>query len=326
MRTQDLNILPRFRDGWSYLYVEHCKIEQEAKSIALFDAAGKVPVPCATLCLLLMGPGTSVTHAAISALADNGCLVCWCGEEGVRFYAYGQGKTRHAHNLLLQAQLWADSEQRLRVVRKMYSMRFDSPLEESLTLRQIRGKEGIRVRETYAEASRETGVPWLGRCYDRSDWKNSDPVNRALSAANSCLYGICQAGILALGLSPALGFIHTGKMLSFVYDIADLYKTQLSIPIAFQTVAKGETEIESRVRKAVRDKLKETKLLQTIVADTQFVLDLRSRNRPKPEEMDFDSDPALPGELWDPAGANQTGGINYFDEPTLGDENGYSDP
>jgi CRISPR-associated protein Cas1 len=325
MRIQDLHILPRFRDGWSYLYVEHCKIEQEAKSIALFDASGKVPVPCATLCLLLMGPGTSITHAAISALADNGCLVCWCGEEGVRFYAYGQGKTRHAHNLLLQAQLWADSEQRLRVVRKMYSMRFDTPLEESLTLQQIRGKEGIRVRETYAEASRETGVPWLGRCYDRSDWKNSDPVNRALSAANSCLYGICQAGILALGLSPALGFIHTGKMLSFVYDVADLYKTQLSVPVAFQTVAKGETEIESRVRKAIRDKLRETKLMQAIVADTQFALDLRSRNRPKPEEMDFDSDPALPGDLWDPTAENRAGGVNYFDEPILGDEDGYSD-
>lgn len=325
MRIQDLHILPRFRDGWSYLYVEHCKIEQEAKSIALFDASGKVPVPCATLCLLLMGPGTSITHAAISALADNGCLVCWCGEEGVRFYAYGQGKTRHAHNLLRQAQIWADSEQRLRVVRKMYSMRFDTPLEESLTLQQIRGKEGIRVRETYAKSSRETGVAWLGRCYDRSDWKNSDPVNRALSSANSCLYGICQAGILALGLSPALGFIHTGKMLSFVYDIADLYKTQLSIPIAFQAVADGETEIESRVRKTVRDKLRETKLMQTIVADTQFVLDLRGRNRPKPEDVDFDSDPALPGDLWDPTGENSAGGVNYFDDPTPGDENGYSD-
>ncbi|MEI8183587.1 MAG: type I-E CRISPR-associated endonuclease Cas1e [Desulfomonile sp.] len=326
MRIQDLHVLPRFRDGWSYMYVEHCKIEQESKSIALFDAVGKIPVPCATLCLLMIGPGTSITHAAISALADNGCLVCWCGEEGVRFYAYGQGKTRHAHNLLVQARLWADVDLRLQVVRKMYTMRFEEPLEDNLTLRQIRGKEGIRVRETYARASRETGVPWHGRYYDRSDWSSADPVNRALSAANSCLYGICHAGILALGLSPALGFIHTGKMLSFVYDIADLYKTQISIPIAFEAVAEEEKQIESRVRKALRDKLRETKLLKIIVADIQFTLDLRSRNRPKPEEIDFDADPALPGDLWDPTGDNQAGGRNFCEEPETGDEDDYGDP
>jgi CRISP-associated protein Cas1 len=326
MRIQDLHILPKFRDGWSYLYAEHCKIEQEDKSIALFDAAGKTPVPCATLCLLLLGPGTSISHAAVTALSDNGCLVCWCGEEGVRFYAYGQGKTRHAHNLLLQAHLWADGDLRLQVVRKMYTMRFEASLEESLTLRQIRGKEGIRVREAYAQASRETGVPWHGRSYDRGNWNSADPINRALSAANSCLYGVCQAGILALGLSPALGFIHTGKMLSFVYDIADLYKTQVSIPIAFHAVAENEQHLETRVRKAVRDKLRETKLLKTIVADIQFTLDLQGRGRTQPADIDFDADPALPGNLWDPTGKDAAGGRNFFDEPATGEEDGSGDP
>ncbi len=320
MRIQDLHVLPKFRDGWTYLYVEHCKIEQEAKSIAVIEAQGKTPVPCATLCLLLLGPGTSITHAAVTALADNGCLVCWCGEEGVRFYAYGQGKTRHAHNLLRQAQLWADIDLRLQVVRKMYSMRFDEPLDESLTLQQIRGKEGVRVRDAYARAGRETGVPWQGRMYDRSDWNSADPVNRALSAANSCLYGICQAGILALGLSPALGFIHTGKMLSFVYDIADLYKTQVSIPVAFRVVSETEENLESRARRAVRDTLKDRKLLKTIVADIQSALDLRSRGRIKPEEIDFDSDPALPGNLWNPSGDDDAGGVNFADEPPGGGE------
>jgi len=326
MRIQDLHVLPKFRDGWSYLYVEHCKIEQESKSIAVFDAAGKTSVPCATLCLLMLGPGTSITHAAVTALADNGCLVCWCGEEGVRFYAYGHGKTRHAHNLLRQAHLWADAELRLLVVKKMYVMRFDAPLDESLTLQQIRGKEGIRVREAYAQAGRETGVPWHGRSYDRGNWSNADPVNRALSAANSCLYGVSHAGILALGLSPALGFIHTGKMLSFVYDIADLYKTQVSIPIAFHAAAEGEEHIESRVRKAVRDKLRETRLLKTIVADIQSALDLQTRGRTKPEDIDFDADPALPGNLWNPSGDDDPGGRNFSDEPEAGDEDDYGDP
>ncbi len=321
MRVQNLHILPRFRDGWSYLYAEHCKIEQENRSIALIDASGRVPVPCATLCLLLLGPGTSISHAAVSALADNGCLVAWCGEQGVRFYAHGHGITRHSNNLLIQARLWADSASRLQVVRKMYLMRFESGLDESLSLKQIRGKEGIRVREAYATAATEYGVPWHGRNYRRSDWNAGDQVNRALSAANSCLYGICHAGVIALGLSPALGFIHTGKMLSFVYDVADLYKTSVSIPIAFRVVAQGQEQVESTVRKAVRDRLKESKLLKSIVADIQFILDLKNISRSKTSSIDFDSDPAIPGALWDPFEDCPSGGINYFDEFPQEDEN-----
>ncbi len=294
MRIQDLHILPKFRDCWSYLYVEHCIIEQQDKAIAIIDASGKVPVPCATLCLLMLGPGTKITHAAITALADNGCLVYWCGEEGVRFYACGNGKTRNADNLMRQAKLWADSRSRLDVVMKMYRMRFDETLDESLELPQIRGKEGIRVREAYARASRETGVEWKGRSYSRDSWHSSDPVNRALSAANSCLYGICQAAILALGLSPALGFIHTGKMLSFVYDVADLYKTDVSIPVAFRVVSEELDHLETRARKGCRDIFRDRQMLKKMVSDIQFVLDLQKDKR-LDQSCLFDSDAALPG-------------------------------
>ncbi len=326
MTIKDLHILPKFRDGWSYLYVEHCKVERDASSVALFDMTGKIPVPCATLCLLMLGPGTTISHAAISALADNGCLVSWCGEEGVRFYAHGQSLTRYSHNLLVQVRLWANPEMRLRVVRKMYTMRFVEPLSNDLSLRQIRGKEGIRIREAYAKASRDTGIPWYGRSYDRKNWDASDPVNRALSAANSCLYGICHAGILALGLSPAIGFIHTGKMLSFVYDIADLYKTEVSIPIAFQEAAQGEANLETRVRKKVRDLLKEKRLLNKIVADIQSALDLQGRNQGRSGKIDLDADPAIPGTLWDPAEGEKTGGINYAEDILSSEENGGYDP
>ena len=325
MRIQDRHILPKFRDGWSYLYVDHCRIDREAQAVAIHDAKGKAPVPCATLCLLMLGPGTSISHAAVSTLADSGCLIFWCGEEGVRLYAYGEGKTRYAHNLLHQARLWADPDLRLQVVTKMYAVRFDDPLDESLTLRQIRGKEGVRVRDAYARASRETGVPWSGRSYDRGDWASADPVNRALSTANSCLYGICHAGILALGLSPALGFIHTGKMLSFVYDVADLFKTRVSIPVAFRAVSEGAENLETRVRKACRDAFKEQHLLKEVVVQTQAVLDLRGRGRGG-DRFDFDSDPSLPGVLWDPTGEEAPGGTNFaFESLTEGGDGG-ADP
>jgi len=324
MRIQDLHILPKFRDCWSYLYVEHCVIEQQDKAIAIIDARGKVPVPCATLCLLMLGPGTKITHAAITALADNGCLVYWCGEEGVRFYAYGRGKTRNADNLLHQAKLWADPRLRLDVVMRLYRMRFDEPLDESLELPQIRGKEGVRVREAYARASRETGVEWKGRFYERGSWAAADPVNRALSAANSCLYGLCQAAILALGLSPALGFIHTGKMLSFVYDVADLYKTDVSIPVAFRTVLEGSEHLETRARRACRDAFKERQMLKKMVSDIQFALGLQSDKRADQCSL-FDGDPALPGALWDPVEGRVQGGQNFGEEPLSGDDDGGPD-
>src|SRR5690606_36069381 len=135
--VRNLRILPKVRDSWSYLYVEHARIDQEDKGICIHDAKGRVHVPCASLSLLMLGPGTSVTHAAIRTLAECGCLVAWCGEQGVRFYAQGMGETRSAARLLRQARLWADEEARLRIVRRMYEMRFGEPLPPALTLRQI---------------------------------------------------------------------------------------------------------------------------------------------------------------------------------------------
>src|SRR5436190_20123567 len=103
--VQDLRQLPKFRDSLSYLYVEHCRVDKEEQSIAVHDGDGRVPVPCASLALLMLGPGTRVTHAAITTLADNNCLVAWCGEQGVRMYACGMGGTRSAAPLLDQARL-----------------------------------------------------------------------------------------------------------------------------------------------------------------------------------------------------------------------------
>lgn len=306
---RNLRILPKVRDSWSYLYVEHARIDQEDKGICIHDAKGRVHVPCASLSLLMLGPGTSVTHAAVMTMAEAGCLVAWCGEQGVRFYAQGMGETRSAANLMQQARFWADPQRRMQVVRRMYEMRFGEPLDPALTLRQIRGKEGARVRAAYARASETYGVPWSGRNYDRDDWDRSDPVNRALSAANACLYGVCHAAIVAAGYSPALGFIHTGKMLSFVYDVADLYKTDITIPAAFMEVAKGVQRLETRVRHRCRDLFADRRLLERIVTDLARLFDLD----PDPEpEVDLEA--ALPGDLWDPEGP-VGGGRNFGGRP-----------
>lgn len=316
MRLSDLHLLPKLRDSWSYLYVEHCRVDQEDKAIAIHDVSGKYPVPCANLALLMLGPGVRITHAAITVLADHGCLVAWTGESGVRFYALGMGETRSAANLLHQARMWARDELRMIVVRRLYQMRFAERLSPALTLQQLRGMEGLRVRDAYEKASRETGVSWTRRSYRRDSWNKSDPVNRALSAANACLYGICHAAIVSAGLSPALGFIHTGKMLSFVYDIADLYKVDITIPIAFRIVAEQSDKPERRVRLACRDAFTSQRLLERIIPDIQKALGITPATPPA-EDSQFAKDVAAPGSLWDPDKGDVPGGQAYMNPDSL---------
>jgi CRISPR-associated protein Cas1 len=293
---RDLHELPKLRDSMTYLYLEHGRVEQKYKAVEFVDENGRTMIPAAALTVLMLGPGTSITHAGVRALADNGCLLVWCGEDGTRCYAQGGGETRKAYHLLRQAELVSDPKLRLQVVLRMYGFRFGGKLDESLTLPQIRGLEGVRVREAYADASREYGVEWKGRRYDRKSWARGDPINRALSAANALLNGLCHAAIVSGGYSPGLGFIHTGKQLSFVYDIADLYKADVTIQAAFATVAESTEQVEPRVRQACREAFKEHRLLSRILHDIDWILDISEEVLSAGEEAD--TDPARPEALW----------------------------
>ncbi|MBZ0252701.1 MAG: type I-E CRISPR-associated endonuclease Cas1e [Candidatus Methylomirabilis sp.] len=310
---RNLQELPRFGDGWTFLYVEKVRVEREENGIVLWDERGRVHVPTACLSTLMLGPGAAISHAAMSLLAANGSSVLWCGEASVRLYAAGLGETRSAANLMHQAEVWADPERRAQVVRRLYAMRFEDEVPEGWTIEQVRGREGVRVRDAYARASRETGIPWTGRSYKPGDWGAADPVNRALSAANACLYGVCHAALVSTGFSTGLGFIHTGKLLSFVYDVADLYKTALTVPIAFREVAGGTAQLESRVRRACRAAFYRGGLLERLVPDIQSALGLRPERAAlfvHGEELDADPD-ATPGALWDPALGAVRGGRNF---------------
>ncbi|MBD3353634.1 MAG: type I-E CRISPR-associated endonuclease Cas1 [Candidatus Lokiarchaeota archaeon] len=305
---KDLRVLPRFEDGLSFIYIEHAKIEKESKSIVSYDKKGKTMIPIANISLLMLGPGTSITHNAIKTIAEVGCLIEWCGERGVRFYSEGHGKTRNSRNLLYQATLSVIPSLRLKVAKKMYITRFKEELDTTETIQTLRGKEGARIRKAYKEESERTGVPWHGRNYSRNNWMDADAINRALSTANSCLYGICHAAIVAAGFSSAIGFIHTGKQLSFVYDIADLYKTEITIPLAFEIVQKSERKLGTRVRYACRDYFYESRLLKRIIPDIQKVLYVEFT---EDEISKYDIDPSIPAGLWDPNAGFIEGGLNY---------------
>lgn len=297
---QDLHELPKLRDSLSYVFAEHAIVDRKDSAIELIQQSGRTHVPAAALCVLMLGPGTTITHAAVKVLAESGCSVVWVGEDALHYYAQGTGETRKGYHLLRQAELASDPELRLEIIRRMYQKRFPEPLSSGLTLEQIRGMEGARVRAAYLRASRQYAVPWIGRRYDRRTWSGSDPVNRALSAANALLNGICHAAIVSGGYSPGLGFIHTGRQLSFVYDIADLYKAELTIPLAFQTVSESDKNVEKRVRAASRERFRESKLLERILPDIDALLGTVREGTY--EAGDPDVDQALPGPWWDPPG------------------------
>jgi len=287
----NLHELPRLRDSLTYHYIEHAIVDRQQNAIEYIQEDGRTLVPIAAISVIMLGPGTSLSHAALKILMENGCSIVWVGEDGIRCYGQGLGETRRAYHLIRQAELVCDPQARERVVRKMYQDRFDEVLEPGLSLAQIRGKEGVRVRQAYADASRHYGVAWQGRRYDRTHWGGGDAINRALSAANALLNGICHAAIVSGGYSPALGFVHTGRMMSFVYDIADLYKTELTIPAAFETVAESELNLEARVRTLCRQRFKDTRLLERILRDIDRLLEM-----PEDVEASFAQDP--PSELW----------------------------
>jgi CRISP-associated protein Cas1 len=280
------HLLPRFRDTSGHLYAEHARVDRDASAVVITDADGRINVPAASLCVLFLGPGTSITHAAIGLLAEVDCLVEWVGEGGERFYASGSAE-RTTGNLLHQVRLWVDPEAHLAVVHRMYAHRFGAPVPAGDRLEVLRGREGLRMRAAYAAAAEQHGVAWSGRSYRRDDWATTDPVNRALSAASVALYAYCQAAILALGFSPALGFVHTGSTRSLVFDIADLYKAELTVPLAFATVAAGTDEIDRQVRRACRTAFDEAHLGSRLVTDMRAMF-----------AMDADAPAVEPG-LWD---------------------------
>lgn len=264
--------LARVEDRISFLYFERCSISRADNAIAIVDEDGTTRLPAASLNVLMLGPGTSMTHRAMTTIGECGSTVIWVGERGVRMYAFGKPLTHSSALLQRQAALVTNTRSRLAVARAMYQMRFPEEDVVRLTMQQLRGREGTRIRRLYKQEARKTGVEWSGRVYDPDDYEGGSEINKALSAAHACMYGIAHAAIVALGCSPGLGFVHVGHERSFVYDVADLYKAEISIPVAFEAVAVGAEDIGSEVRHRMRDAIYESSLLKRMVRDIKVLL------------------------------------------------------
>lgn len=276
------------KDRASLVFVERAQLDVDDGAFVAVDAEGvRTHIPVGGLAGLMLEPGVRVSHAAVALAARAGTLLVWVGEGGVRLYSAGRPGGERADKLLWQAQIALDDAARLRVVRRMYEIRFGegAPLRRSID--QLRGIEGVRVRESYALLARQHGVDWRRRAYDVAEWEAGDTPNRCLSSATACLHGLTEAAVLAAGYSPAIGFLHTGKALSFVYDIADLWKLQTVVPEAFRIAGLAQNgrltmPVERAVRQACRDAFRRSGLLAKVIPQIEQVLSAGDLPKPPP--------------------------------------------
>ncbi len=205
----------------------------------------------------------------MTLMAESGSTCVWVGEQGVRYYAHGRTLTNSSRLLEAQAGLVSNQNARLRVAREMYAMRFPGEDVSGLTMQQLRGREGARVRRAYRDASEEFGVEWKKRDYPaRTTSQAQTRSNMALSAATTSLYWRVPRRHCCARLCPGLGFVHTGHARSFVFDIADLYKAEIAIPLAFKMASDHEAEeIPGETRRAFVMRVVERNLLTRCVHD-----------------------------------------------------------
>lgn len=276
------------KDRSHLVFVERAQLDVADGAFVAVSADGtRTQIPVGGLAGIMLEPGARISHAAITLAARVGTLITWVGEGGVRLYSAGQPGGARSDKLLWQAAIALDDAARLRVVRKMFEIRFREEAPSRRSIDQLRGIEGVRVRETYALLARKFGVDWKRRSYDVADWEAGDIPNRCLSAATACLHGLTEAAVLAAGYAPAIGFLHSGKPLSFVYDIADLYKLDTVVPEAFEIAgkaARGKLDMhpDRAVRLACRDMFRRTGLLSKIIPQIEEVLQAGEKPKPMP--------------------------------------------
>jgi CRISPR-associated protein Cas1 len=285
------------KDRAQLVFVERARLDvADGAFVAVNPDGTRTHIPVGGLAGLMLEPGARISHAAVALAANTGTLITWIGEAGVRLYSAGQPGGARADKLLWQASLALDPAARLRVVRRMFEIRFDEPAPARRSVDQLRGIEGVRVRKTYELLAKRYEVTWSRRAYDVADWEAGDVPNRCLSAATACLHGLTEAAVLAAGYAPAIGFLHTGKPRSFVYDMADLWKFDTVVPEAFRVAglaAKGKLSmpVERAVRQACRDRFRASGLLSKIIPRIEEVL--TAGDLPKPASPDDAVGPAF---------------------------------
>lgn len=231
-------------------------------------STGDYAIPYQNVSLILLGPGSTVSHDALRILARHGTLLAAVGEGGVKFYTappMGQGRSAVAR---AQARLWADANERLSVARRMYAFRFGKILPHR-DIAVLRGIEGARMKETYKLTADRFRVPWHGRRYDRSNPNGADIPNQAINHAATFVECAADVAVAAVGALPPLGFIHEDSSNSFTLDIADLFRADVTIPIAFKVARRALDDpnliLERALRREAAAEFRRAKLIPRMI-------------------------------------------------------------
>ena len=202
---------------------------------------GHYAIPFQGVSMILLGPGSTVSHDALRLLARHGTALAAVGEDGVRCYTAPPLIADRSGLARQQARAWADTNARLHVARRMYAWRLGEVLPHR-DIAVLRGIEGARMKEAYRLMAMQIGIEWRGRRYDRSRPMATDPPNQALNHASSAVEAAAAIAVSATSTVPQLGFIHEDAGQSFVLDIADLFRDSLTIPTAFRAAKKAMRE------------------------------------------------------------------------------------
>jgi CRISP-associated protein Cas1 len=260
-----------------FVYLEMGRLRMQSSSLAFINSSQTVVLPAGKILTIFLGPGTTITEGAVKYCMKVKCLIVWVGEDITRCYSMLPVSNQDSHNLLRQVELYTKKFNSL--IKKYYEIRFGKPLITivPITPDKFRGIEGAYMKKIYLECSRKFGIPYSGRMRE-DEWDKNTIYNRAISICNSLLYGMCCSIIVSLGYSPALGIVHTGDMLSFVYDIADIYKPIFSIPYGFEIskiISNNKcppANIDGEVRRGALTRLNELNLTDRIISDIESIL------------------------------------------------------
>jgi len=230
--------------------------------------AGDYAIPYQNVSLILLGPGSTVSHDALRILARHGTLLAAVGEGGTKFYTAPPMGQAHSEVARAHARLWADEKLRLDTARRMYAFRFGKILPHR-DIAVLRGIEGARMKETYRIEADRHRLPWQGRRYDRSHPDGTDIPNQAINHVATFVECAADIAVAAVGALPPLGFIHEDSSNAFTLDIADLYRAEVTIPLAFrvarQAAEKSDLNLERMLRKEAAVEFRRGKLIAKMI-------------------------------------------------------------
>ncbi|WP_404379510.1 type I-E CRISPR-associated endonuclease Cas1e [Caenispirillum salinarum] len=267
----------RSRNG--LVYLEYCRLTIDNGSLALlYEGTGEeMELPYQAVSAVMLGPGTSITHDAIRHLSAHGTAIVAVGTGGTRMYTAPPIFERTADLAQKQAVYFASEQTRLMVALRMYEKRFgERPRASSLDA--LRGMEAARIKRSYELLAQQEKITWKGRRFDRANPDGADPPNQAINHAVTALEAAVAIAVAATGTVPQLGFLHEAPGIGWTLDLCDLYRTTITVPVAFRAVREinegrhhGE-RLERVVRRKMARHIEQAKVIDTVIDDIKEIL------------------------------------------------------